>query len=106
MKTEDRCPEYVIRVKLPSAAGYHSSPSGDTEYEIAYDKAIHDALPPGFEVASLKTNERYAVDSEGRSMVLIRPKRGQENALVWYMEEHGRLRDVILKIRQQIPTGF
>ena len=28
-------PEFMIRVKLPPSGAYHSSPSGDTEYEDA-----------------------------------------------------------------------
>ena len=43
--------EFVVRVKLPSSAGFNSGPSGDTEYESAYQKAIFDIKPDGFEVA-------------------------------------------------------
>ena len=82
-----RVPEFMVRVKLPDAAAYHSSPSGDTAYEDAYQTAIAKAMPPGFEVVPLKSNEQYPTDRAGRSCVLIRPVAKDEDMLWFYIEQ-------------------
>lgn len=61
--------EFMVRVKLPSSGGYHSSPSGDTQYEIDYRQAIFDVKPIGFEVRWPRLNEKWPVDSEGYTYV-------------------------------------
>jgi len=62
--------EYVVRVKLPSSSGYHSSPSGDTEYETAYNAAIFAAKPEGFEV-SWASRSTWPVDKDGMTWVKL-----------------------------------
>lgn len=62
--------EYIMRVKLPSSCAYHSSPSGDTEYDVAYSKAISDALPVGFEV-SWSTRQLWPQDRDGFTWVKL-----------------------------------
>lgn len=72
-QTEKRAlPEFMIRVQLPSASGYHSSPSGDTEFEEAYRKAVRDKLPEGFEVVWPLLNRQTPKDSEGFTWIRIR----------------------------------
>jgi hypothetical protein len=65
-----KAPEYIMRVKLPSSASFHSGPSGDTEYEEAYKKAIFDKKPEGFEV-SWKTQATWPVDKDGMTWVKL-----------------------------------
>lgn len=60
---------FMVRVKLPNPAGYHSSPSGDTEYESARSEAIFAVKPAGFEVKWPRGGERWPVDSEGYTFV-------------------------------------
>lgn len=62
--------EYVVRVKLPSSSSYHSSPSGDTEYERAYNDAIFAAKPEGFEVA-WSSKSYWPVDRDGMTWVKL-----------------------------------
>lgn len=62
--------EYVIRVKLPSSGSYHSSPSGDTEYEQAYNAAIFAIKPQGFEVA-WASRDTWPVDRDGLTWVKL-----------------------------------
>jgi len=62
--------EYVVRVKLPSSGSFHSSPSGDTEYETAYNAAIFAAKPEGFEVA-WSSRATWPVDRDGLTWVKL-----------------------------------
>jgi hypothetical protein len=62
----------MIRVKLPSAASFHCSPSGDTEYEDAYRKAIFEKIPEDFEVIWPLLNQKTPTDSEGFTWIRIR----------------------------------
>ena len=66
-----KTPEFMIRVKLPSSGAYHSSPSGDTEFEDAYRKAIFAVLPEGFEVNWPLLNHRTPHDSEGFTWIRL-----------------------------------
>ena len=65
-------PEFIIRVLLPRSSEYNSSPSGDCEYEDAYNKAISESLPSGFEVIKPRLGHKWAVDSEGFTYVRIK----------------------------------
>ncbi len=58
-------PEFMVRVKLPSSNSYASCPSGDTEYEGAYSKALAKALPDGFEYIRPRQGTKWPMDSEG-----------------------------------------
>jgi hypothetical protein len=62
--------EYIMRCKLPSSGGFHSSPSGDTEYAEAYQQAVLANLPTGFEVA-WKTKETWPKDKDGLTWVKL-----------------------------------
>lgn len=62
--------EYVVRVKLPSSGSFHSSPSGDTEYEQACNAAIFAVKPPGFEVA-WSSRATWPVDRDGLTWVKL-----------------------------------
>ena len=64
--------EFMIRVKLPSAASFHASPSGDTEYEDAFRKAIVENMPEDFEVIWPLMNRKTPTDSEGFTWVRLR----------------------------------
>lgn len=68
----EKIPEYMIRVKLPDSSHYAACPSGDTEYDEAYKKAIFDAKPDGFEVKWPRRNEKWAMDSEGYTLVPLK----------------------------------
>lgn len=95
-------PEYCIRVKLPDPAGYSCSPSGDTAFDIAYDKAMMESMPIGFHLVKLRLNERYAIDSAGRSIVLIEPTPDSTDTLSWYIEETKRLEAKLEQIRKAV----
>ena len=62
--------EYVVRVKLPSSAGYPSCPSGETDYERVYNDTIFAAKPEGFEV-SWATKNLWPTDKDGKTWVLL-----------------------------------
>lgn len=61
---------------MPSPSGFHCSPSGDTEYEEARRKAIHDGIPTGYElvgnIQDVKTEHRTIV--EHFAIVKVREK--------------------------------
>ena len=58
-------PEFMIRVKLPEASHFPSTPSGDLEYEEAWDNKLFETLPQGFEYVYPRTGEQWPKDSEG-----------------------------------------
>lgn len=91
--------EFMVRVKLPKSGSYHSSPSGDSEYEDAYNKAIADALPPGFEVCKARLNEKWPIDSEGVTYVPLRVTKAGY-ALSFYMERVKELETKIERIKK------
>lgn len=62
--------EYVVRVRLPSSSEFHSSPSGDTEYETQYNAAIFAAKPDGFEVA-WSSRSYWPIDKDGMTWVKL-----------------------------------
>ena len=65
-------PESMVRVKLPNPNGYASCPSGDTDYEVDYDKAIKQATPEGFEVIKERLGVSNPVDSTGYTYLRLR----------------------------------
>ncbi len=98
--------EYMVRVKLPNPAGYHCSPSGDSEYEDAYRQAISEARPPGFEVRWPRAGQKWAVDSEGYTLVPLYLA-GKEEALDYWMAEYQRAAKWIARVRDavKLPLG-
>lgn len=92
-----RIPEFMMRVKLPSSSGFHSSPSGDTEYEIALDKAIGTALPEGFKVLWPKRTQNWPVDSEGFTYVRLECI-DPDGAVAFWKDEYARARDAMDKV--------
>lgn len=64
-------PIAMIKVKLPSPSGFHSSPSGDTEYQEAWGKAMAAAMPAGYGYTNPRFNEKWPVDSNGLTWVPI-----------------------------------
>ena len=79
-------PEYMVRMKLPNPAAFASCPSGDTEYESAYQKALDDARPEGFEFVYPRRNEKWPKDSEGWTWARLRCTDG-DNALSAMLEK-------------------
>lgn len=94
-------PEFMVRVKLPSSSAYHSSPSGDTEYEDAYQKAIFALKPPGFEVIWPRLNQKWPVDSEGYTWVRLYCSDPKE-ALAYWMKEAQQAQAHIARIKQVV----
>ena len=92
-------PEFMVRVKLPSSGAFPGTPSGDTEYEQAYRKAILSELPQGFEVQWPRSNEKWPVDSEGYTWVRLRCS-DEKNALAYFIKEHGYLKDKLEKVKR------
>jgi len=94
-------PEFMVRVKLPSSSAYHSSPSGDTEYEEAYRNAIFAVKPPGFEVSWPRLNEKWPVDSEGYTWVRLYCT-DQKVALAYWMKEAQQAQAHIARIKKAV----
>jgi hypothetical protein len=85
--------EYVMRCKLPSSAGFHSGPSGDTEYEEAYRKAIFASLPQGFEIA-WKTKETWPKDRDGVTWVKLYCTNREDAMNTWRQEAIDSKREI------------
>lgn len=94
-------PEFMVRVKLPDPSRYSPGPSGDNAYDDAYDKALRDAVPPGFEVRRPRLGQRWPVDSEGYTFVPLYCS-GPQKALSHYIEEVGRLEAYVSRIRKAV----
>lgn len=86
--------EFMIRVRLPNPSGYASCPSGDTDYEVAYDKAMKKALPKGFVVMAERPAVHRPTDGNGLTWVRVRPTT-QADALHTALMELGRLKAII-----------
>lgn len=100
-------PDFVMRVRLPSSGAYAACPSGDTEYEDAYNKALKEATPPGYEIIQPRRNEKWPTDSEGYTWVRLRCT-NPDNALAHWMdkakvaeERLDRIRTAIAKIEDR-----
>lgn len=97
--------EIVIRVKLPSAVGFHSSPSGDTEYEEAYRKAIFDKKPVGFEVRWPRLNEKWPVDGDGMTWVpLYVSDKAAVDPVPKLLERLNAMRRLIERLKNSVAT--
>lgn len=88
--------EYVMRVKLPSSSSYHSGPSGDTEYDEAYNRAIREAKPVGFEV-SWKTQSTWPKDKDGVTWVKLYCS-NESDAIDYWKAENVRLKIKVKRI--------
>lgn len=99
-------PEFMMRVKLPDSGSYHSSPSGDSDYEEAYNKAIFDVLPPGFEVKYPRLGHKWAVDSEGYSLVTLICT-DNTVSLNYYMKKSAEIEQRFQKLKEFLKNnGF
>ncbi len=67
-----KLPEFMVRVKLPNPNGYAACPSGDTDYEVDYHKALKAATPDGFEAIEERIEVSRPVDSTGYTYVRLR----------------------------------
>lgn len=90
--------EYVVRVALPSSSGYHSGPSGDTEYDADYKNAIHAAVPPGFEVA-WKSRDTWPKDKDGLTWVRLYCV-DQKRAVEYYAERMSQMMQKVQSMQQ------
>ena len=90
--------EYVVRVKLPSSAGYHSGPSGDTEYEDDYNKAIFAAKPEGFEVA-WPSKDTWPKDKDGMTWVRLYCT-DQKKAVEYFQDRSESLRNQVERMKE------
>jgi hypothetical protein len=104
-------PEFMIRVKLPSPDAFPACPSGDTDYEIARDKALADARPEGFEYIYPRMGESWPRDSEGYTFARLRCS-DHDNALATFRgkaERHeDRLRQLVVLLgeAQRVAGDF
>lgn len=94
-------PEFMVRVKLPSSECYAACPSGDTEYEIDYKKAIADCLLPEFVPIEPKLGHRWPVDSEGCTFIPIRCKNADE-AIQYWMDQTKKVNERLSKIEKVV----
>lgn len=93
--------EFMIRAKLPNPGAYHSSPSGDNDYEDAYKKAIFDVKPPGFEVSWPKLGHKWPTDSLGYTYVPLYVS-SAESSLYYYINRVKELEDKLEKIKKAV----
>lgn len=101
MKTEKPVPEFMVRVKLPSGCDYWASPSGDTAFEEAFDKALAEATPPGFNPVYPRGNECWPVDSEGFTFVRLQCT-DEKSALAYWMAEAQKWQAELRRIKKAI----
>lgn len=97
--------EYVMRCKLPNSGGFASCPSGDTEYEEAYRRAILSNLPPGFGVA-WKTEATWPIDRDGLTWVKLYCTNHEDAMNRWRQEaiDARRELDRVKALARQIAT--
>lgn len=94
--------DIVVRVKLPSSAGYHSSPSGDTEYAEDYSKAMKEAMPPGFQPVDNPTSGRVK-DADGFTWIRVRCIEGAgENQLAYWIQREQDARDELARVKKKV----
>lgn len=93
--------EFMIRVKLPNPGAYSGSPSGDSQYEDDYNKAIFDIKPPGFEVSWPKLGHKWPSDSLGFTYVPLYIS-DEKSGLYYYIERVHELEDKLEKIKKAV----
>lgn len=59
----------MIRTKLPNASSYHCSPSGDSEFEDAYNKALKASIPEGYKIRY--DGMSWPVDNKGYTYIPV-----------------------------------
>lgn len=100
----ENLPDFMVRVKLPSENAYPSCPSGDTDYEIAYDKAVKKATPAGFEVIEERLGVANPKDSSGYTYLRLRCVDKQLDLGNLFAEVE-RLRKKIGRLQGVLQTG-
>lgn len=95
----------MVRVKLSSSGSYACCPSGDTEYEIDYHKAIDAAKPPGFEVIYPRLNEKWPKDSEGFTWVRLKCT-NKDDALAHFLAEAVKKNDELARIKNLLKDSI
>ena len=95
-----RFPEFMVRVRLPESSTYHSGPSGDTEFEDAYNAAITAAVPEGFEAIRPRLGERWP-KIDGVTFVPLRlvDPSNPLASLAHYVQEVKRLESRLAAVR-------
>lgn len=97
---------FVMKVKLPNPGGYAACPSGDTEYEEAYHKALFDNKPIGFEVHYKRAGYEWPVDNLGFTWVPLfiadekAEKMALANALARAVKAESSLRNLRKTLRE------
>lgn len=94
-------PELMVRVKLPDPNAYHSGPSGDTEFEVAYAEALAGAVPPGFEAIRERAGVVRPKDSSGMTYVRLRVK-DPRAVLAWTVQATRQAAGAIHAIRKAV----
>ena len=92
--------EYLMRCKLPSSCGYHSSPSGDTQYENDYRDAIFANKPEGFEIA-WSSRSTWPIDKDGNTWVKLYCT-DKQMALQYYIDATARLKKELDRIKSKL----
>lgn len=88
--------QYCIRVNLPNSGHYSCGPSGDTEYEEAYNNAIKSAMPDGFKLVPVRLGHKRPVDSEGFTWMLVEPSGDSDFTIDWRL----KYRDLVNSIKK------
>ncbi len=101
-------PDFMIRVKLPNPNAFASCPSGDTEYQTAYDDALAEARPPSFEYIYPRTGESWPKDTEGWTWARLRCTDESEAISSAYLARvsqlERRLKTIVEQLRPLLST--
>lgn len=98
----NKIPQFVIRVKLPNSNSYHCSPSGDTEYEEAYNKVLKENIPENFSVVNLRKPFSFPKDNEGFTWILLQYNGDDEKATYYWWEKCIFLERKLTKLKDQL----
>ena len=86
-------PDFMVRVKLPKAAHY----TRFAAYEMAFEKALSDVCPDGFDFVCPEKNEKWPVDSEGYTWARLRCS-GEDASLAFWVSRTRELEELLEKI--------
>ena len=97
--------QFMIRVKLPKSSAFHCSPSGDTEYDRAFQDAIFEVKPQGFEVLWPRAGHRWPEpDSEGFTFVPLflsdEARALKDDRAAYWMDKYNRHLEQRARVRK------
>ncbi len=92
---------FTMKVKLPNPAAFHSSPSGDTEYENAHRDALFENKPVGFEIKYPRADCDWPKDKEGFTWVPLYLT-DNKSSLAYFMNRYHEVNAQLLHIKRTL----